>query len=113
MGRPKVVAARGAHQLADGTIDRNRIAGRFDASEMKFSGAIRDKAATQIHLGLRGVLIFIKTFRRGMPDVDFSASNGSSTGVFKRNSNEQFGSRRRRAHQRVSARAGRLIIAPE
>ena len=52
------MAARGAHQFADGTVDGDRIAGRLDAEEVKSSRAIRDKAAAEIHLGLFDHLFF-------------------------------------------------------
>src|SRR6476646_10259904 len=71
MRRPIIVSAGRPHELADRPVDGNRIASGLHAAEMKATGLIGNETYAQIHLGLSGILILVKTFRRGMPDVDF------------------------------------------
>src|SRR5215467_12848494 len=47
MGGPHVVTALRPQQLADRTIDRDRIAGRLDAAEPEMAVGVGDKLATQ------------------------------------------------------------------
>ena len=83
MGGAKVMAARGAHQIADGAIDGNWVTRRLDAAEIETSVFAGDKAPAQIHLGLTCILIFIETFRRGMPDIDLGARDRTAACIFE------------------------------
>ncbi len=64
MRRPVGMAAGDPEQVADRTIGRNRLAGRLDAAELKTAVVVGDEAAAQVHLGLAGILVFVKAIRR-------------------------------------------------
>src|SRR3546814_18642116 len=81
MGRAKGMPALGVEQLADDAGRRNRISGGQDAAERKDTVRIGRELAPQVHVRLALVFILIKTTRRGVPDVDLGAGDGSTGGV--------------------------------
>src|SRR6266478_8006990 len=89
MRGPEVVATGRLHQFSDWPIDRNWIPRRFHAAEMKAPGFVGNKPPAQIHLGLLGILIFIETLRRRMPDIDLSPCDGAPADIFEASTNDK------------------------
>src|SRR4029077_16122958 len=73
MGGPHIVATLSPQKVADRPVDGDRITGRLDRAETEMALRVGDELAAQIHVRLRWVLVFVKAFRRGMPDIDLDA----------------------------------------
>src|SRR5690242_14210967 len=80
---PHIVAAERAQQFADWAVDRNWITGRLDAAEADMTVRVGGELAAQIHVGLNRILVFVKTFRRGLPDIDLGTGNWFPVHVVK------------------------------
>src|SRR5262249_59373671 len=74
----EIMPALGAQQLANWTVDRNRIAGRLDAAEVEMALGIGRELAAQIHLGLSRILVLVQTLGRGVPYIHFGSGNRPS-----------------------------------
>src|SRR5436305_14405526 len=66
---PHVMAAQRTQQFADRAVDWNRVSRGFDAAEADMAVRIGGEFAAQIHVGLNRILVFVKTFWRGLPDI--------------------------------------------
>src|SRR5262245_2080807 len=102
MSRAIIVTSRGAHQIADRTVDRDGIACRFDTAEGEMTFSIGHEFATQIHWRLLGILLLIKSFRRGVPYIDFRAGDRLPVLVLHLAIDEQRWAGSRRAHDRTA-----------
>src|SRR6202521_5750562 len=89
MCRPEVVAAGGPHQFSDRSVDRNRIARRHYAPEIKAPGFVGNKTPAQIHLGLPGILVLVEPLRRRMPDIDFGTRDWTPVSIFEGSANDK------------------------
>src|SRR5215831_7313574 len=113
MSGAHIVAPLRAQQFADRTVDRNRIAGRLDAAEADMTVGIGPELATQVHVGLYRVLIFVKAFRRGLPDVDLGARDRFAVHIAKPGVDKQRRTRSWRTHDRATIWRARRIHAPK
>src|SRR5262245_42986589 len=70
MGRTIIVTSRGAHQIADRSVDWDGIACGLHTAEAEMTFSIGHEFAAQIHWRLLGILLLIKSLRRGVPYID-------------------------------------------
>src|SRR5215475_14287024 len=109
MRRTQVVASLRPQQLADGTIDRDRIAGRLDAAKAEVTVLAGREFSTQVHVGLIRILIFIKSFRRRVPHVDLYAFDRPAGLVLEPGVDKQRRTGRRRADNRTAVFGWRRV----
>ena len=64
MRRAVVVPALRADEVADGAVDRDRVAGGQDAAERKAAVSLGHELATQVHVRLLFVLLLVESFGR-------------------------------------------------
>src|SRR5690242_810601 len=98
MGGAIIVTASGSHKIANRSVDRNRISGWLAAAESKMPLGVCHKLSAEVHRRLLWLLLFIKAFRRGVPDVDFCALNRIPLLIFHPAIAEKYRPGRWRAH---------------
>src|SRR5690349_12435703 len=108
-----IVASLRAQQFADRTVDRNGISRRLDAAKADMTVRIGRELAAQIHVGLYRVLVFVKTFRRGLPDIDLGADDRLAVHIAEPGIDEQRRTGRGRPYDRAAIRRAWRIHAPE
>src|SRR5262249_4207140 len=89
------------------------MGGGLEAGEPYMAVRVREKLAAQIHVGLGRVLILVKSFRGGMPDVDFRARDRVSAAVPEPGIDEQGRPRRGRTDDAAAVWRHRRMHAPE
>src|SRR6516162_9796617 len=102
-----------AEQLAGGTIDWNGVSSRFHAAEADAAILVGEEFAAQVHVGLDRILVFIKAFRRRMPDIDLGADDRLALRIPEREMGEQRRAGRWGTHDRVAILGHWRLHPPE
>src|SRR5579862_367982 len=113
MRRPHVVPPGRTQQFTDRTINRYRITRRLHGTKADATIFVRREFAAQIHVSLSGILVFVKPFRRRLPDIDFGADDRLTVSVAEARIDEQSRTRRRRTHDRAAVRRLGRMHSPE
>ena len=74
---------------------------------------VGEELAAQIHVGLHRILVLVKAFGRGVPDIDLGAHDRLALPVAEPRVHEHHRPRCRRAHDRAAVRRDRRMHAPE
>ena len=79
----------------------------------RYRVAVGDERASQVHVGLSRVLVFVESLRRRMPDIDLGSRNGPIVAIPEPGIHEQRRARRLRAHDRGIVRKARRVHPPK
>src|SRR3954471_18138516 len=108
-----IVPSLRAQQLTGRSTHRNRVAGRPDALEGDVPVLVGEELAAQVHVGLHGVLVFVKALSRRLPDIDLRADDRRAAAITEPGVDEQRRPRRRGANDRTAVGCYRRLLAPE
>src|SRR5262245_10520357 len=107
MRRAHIVPALRAQEVAGRPVDRDGIAGGLYAAKADATLRVGEELAAQVHVGLRGVLVLVEAFGRGVPDIDLRANDRIAHAVAERGVDGQRRSGRGRVYDRTAARRAR------
>jgi NADPH:quinone reductase len=113
MCRAVTVALLGTQHFPRRPVCRHGVAGRLDGAKPEPSVFISIKPPPQIHVGLPGILVLVKTGRGSLPDIDLRPLDRLTIGICDAEVGEELRTGRGRAHNAAAVWRRRGVVAPE